>query len=55
MIVQSDASDEPGSGMKHCLKMPDDARCNSIKYGIAVVHPTDNEGLDNSAESLKCQ
>ena len=55
VIVQSDASDEPSSGMKHCLEMPDDTCRNSIKHGFAVVHPTDNEGLDNSAQSFKCQ
>ena len=55
MVVPSDACDEPGGSMKHRLKTPNDVSSDSVQASVAVVDPTDDEGLDDGAQSIERQ
>jgi hypothetical protein len=46
VVIQSDAFDEPSSSVKHRLKTPNDVSSDSVQDSIAIVNPTDDEGLD---------
>ena len=55
MVASSNASDEPSSRMKHRLKTPNDVSSDSVEDSVAVVDPTDDEGLHDGSQSIECQ
>jgi hypothetical protein len=55
VVTPSDACDESDRSVKYRLKTPNDVSSDSVQDSVAIINPTDGEGLDNGVQSIEFQ